>query len=127
MDIRSISLCVSRAEKYPGECGVFRREDNCLRRATAKQHVQRVAGMLRSEQGLIYLLGQYGLNREDSDQPRTWVQRKYFYYCSGVDVPNCCLTYDIGKDLLTLYIPEIVPERVVWVGRGLTVEEAGER
>jgi Xaa-Pro dipeptidase len=83
--------------------------------------------VLGSEQGLVYLLGQYGLTKEDSDQPKTWAQRKYFYYCSGVDVPNCCLTYDIKEGHLTLYIPDIHPERVVWEGRGLTIEEAEER
>ena len=43
---------------------------------------------------------------------------------SGVDVPNCCLTYDIKTNHLTLYIPEIKPERVVWSGRGPTIDEA---
>ena len=92
----------------------------------AKQHVQAVASKLEKESGLIYLLGQYAFKIEDSDQPKTWRQRRYFYYCSGVDVPNCCLTYDIATDHLILYIPEIKPERVVWEGRGPTIEEAEE-
>ena len=92
----------------------------------AKQHAQAVASKLKTQSGLIYLLGQYAFTIEDSDQPKTWRQRRYFYYCSGVDVPNCCLTYDIAKDQLILYIPEIKPERVVWEGRGPTIEEAEE-
>ena len=86
--------------------------------------MQRVAAKLGESRGLIYLLGQYSFKIEDSDQPKTWRQRRYFYYCSGVDVPNCCLLYDIQKDELRLYIPEIHPERVVWEGRGPTIEEA---
>ena len=93
----------------------------------AKQHCQAVASKLEDSEGLIYLLGQYTFTIEDSDQPKTWRQRRYFYYCSGVDIPNCCLTYNIKTDELTLYVPKIVPEQVVWVGRGPTVEEARER
>ena len=92
----------------------------------AKQHIQAVARKLGKSDGLIYLLGQYAFNIEDSDQSKTWRQRRYFYYCSGVDVPNCCLTYNIATDRLILYIPEIKPERVVWEGRGPTIEEAEE-
>ena len=77
--------------------------------------------------GLIYLLGQYDFNVEDSDQPKTWHQRRYFYYCSGVDVPNCCLTYDIQGEELVLYIPDIEWDKVVWQGRGPTIKEAEEQ
>ena len=96
-------------------------------RIIAKQHCQAVARKLEDTEGLIYLLGQYEFTIEDSDQPKTWRQRRYFYYCSGVDIPNCCLTYNIKTDCLVLYVPKIVPEQVVWVGRGPTVDEARER
>ena len=58
----TIQLRISSAEKYP-----------------AKQHAQRVAAKLGVKEGLIYLLGQYAYNLEDSDMPRTWRQRRYFY------------------------------------------------
>ncbi|KAI9727865.1 MAG: hypothetical protein M1834_007911 [Cirrosporium novae-zelandiae] len=93
----------------------------------AKQHARAVAKILGGNCGVIYLLGQYALDIEDSDQPKTWRQRRYFYYCSGVDVANCCLTYNIATDILTLYIPPIVMERVIWNGPGLTIEEAYEQ
>lgn len=57
-----IHLQITSPEKYP-----------------AKQHAQRVAEKLGVEKGLIYLLGQYAYNQEDSDQPKTWRQRRYFY------------------------------------------------
>ncbi|MCJ1471675.1 hypothetical protein MMC13_000315 [Lambiella insularis] len=110
MNIRRIQLRGSGVDKYP-----------------AKQHVRAVASKLGQSDGLIYLLGQYGFTIEDSDIPKTWRQRRYFYYCSGVDVPNCCLTYQIEKDELSLYIPEIKPERVLWEGRGPTIQEAEDR
>lgn len=62
MKLSEINVYLSRKEKYP-----------------AKQHVQRVANKLAASEGLIYLLGQYGLTMEDSDQMKTWKQRRYFY------------------------------------------------
>jgi Xaa-Pro dipeptidase len=62
MNIKEIQIRISRKEKYP-----------------AKQHLQRVASELGVSHGLIYLLGQYGSNGEDSDQPEAWKQRRYFY------------------------------------------------
>lgn len=54
-------------------------------------------------------------------------QRRYFYYLSGVNEPGCYLTYDIERDYLTLYIPPIIPQKVVWVGRGSTLDEAKDK
>ena len=93
----------------------------------AKQHALNVALKLGVKKGLIYLLGTPTVNLEDSDQPRHFRQRRYFYYLSGVNEPSCHLTYDIAQDLLTLYIPPINPSRVIWSGRGSTVAEAYEK
>jgi Xaa-Pro dipeptidase len=82
---------------------------------------------LGASDGWIYLLGQYNSLTEDSDQPRPWKQRRYFYYCSGVDIPDCCLVYRIQHDELLLYIPKIKPKAVVWMGRPPTIEEAKAR
>lgn len=54
-------------------------------------------------------------------------QRRYFYYLSGVKEPSCCLTYDIERDYLLLYIPPINPSTVIWFGRGLTLDEAKDK
>ena len=83
-----------------------------------------MAAQLGVNDGLIYLLGQYDLPAEDSDLPGPWKQRKYFYYCTGVDNPDCCVIYDIKMDVLVLYIPEIDPKSVAWNGRGPTIDEA---
>ncbi len=55
---------------------------------------------------------------EDSDQSRPFRQRRYFYYLSGVDEPDCHLIYDIDRDILTLFIPTFDVHKVVWAGRG---------
>lgn len=93
----------------------------------AKQHVRDAVLKLGQTDGLIYLLGQPEVVIEDSDAARPWRQRRYFYYCSGVDVPNCHLVYDIVEDKLVLYIPPIDEAKVVWSGRGPTIREAEDR
>ncbi|KAE8848996.1 hypothetical protein HRS9122_03012 [Pyrenophora teres f. teres] len=90
----------------------------------AKQHARRVQAKLGIEDGLIYLPGQPARNNEDSDMPAPFRQRRYFYYMSGCDEPDCHLMYDIRRDVLTLFIPRIKPERVIWNGRGSTPAEA---
>ena len=45
---------------------------------------------------------------EDSDQPVYFRQRRYFYYLTGIDFPDCTVTYNIQRDQLRLWIP---PER----------------
>ncbi|KKY20301.1 putative peptidase d [Phaeomoniella chlamydospora] len=90
----------------------------------AKQHVQNVAAKLGVEEGLIYLPGQQTRSLEDSDQDVPFRQLRYFYYLTGVDVPDAFVTYDIAKDLLTLYISIIPPLQAIWFGKGLNIEQA---
>ncbi|KAF2194812.1 hypothetical protein K469DRAFT_706295 [Zopfia rhizophila CBS 207.26] len=90
----------------------------------AKQHAQRVKEKLGVPDGLIYLPGSRNRNNEDSDMPAPFRQRRYFYYMSGCNEPDCHLTYDIQNDSLVLFIPKINPGKVIWYGRGSTTAEA---
>lgn len=79
---------------------------------------------LQVAEGLVYLPGAPARNNEDSDMPAPFRQRRYFYYLSGCPEPDCHLTYDIKRDILTLFIPRVNPARVIWNGRGSTPAEA---
>ena len=46
---------------------------------------------------------------------------------SGVNEPDCYMTYDIEQGLSTLYIAPITAQGVIWFGRGSTLEEAEDR
>lgn len=94
---------------------------------TAKQHARKVAAQLGATHGLIYLVGQPTILLDDSDQAIAFRQRRYFYYLTGVDEPDCHVTYDIKNDLLTLYVPDFDLRQAIWMGPTLTVEEALER
>lgn len=43
---------------------------------------------------------------------------------SGVDEPDCELTYDIKADKLTLYVPDFDLKRAIWMGPTLGREDA---
>jgi Xaa-Pro dipeptidase len=73
--------------------------------ATAKLHARAVAKRLGVKEGLIFLPGTHSKTYEDSDQDVYFRQRRYFYYLSGINYPNCYVTYDIGRDWITAWIP----------------------
>lgn len=54
-----------------------------LEKYPAKQHAQRIAQKLGVAEGLVYLPGTPTEYEEDSDQPKPFRQRRYFYYLSG--------------------------------------------
>jgi hypothetical protein len=98
---------------------------NCYSyRSLAKKHARRVALRLGLSRGLIYLVAKPTTLLDDSDQSAPFRQRRYFYYLSGVDEPDCYLTYDLKRDHLILYVPDFDLRHAVWMGHTLTVEEA---
>ena len=94
----------------------------------AKAHARRVSKFLTdqgfSSDGVIYLEAQKTRMVEDDDQAEHFRQRRYFFYLSGCKLPDAYLTYDIAKDILTLFIPPIDPESVIWAGLPESKEEA---
>ncbi|PHH61129.1 hypothetical protein CDD81_746 [Ophiocordyceps australis] len=82
----------------------------------ARLHARRVVAELGAEDGLIYLAGQPTLNLEDSDQPRPFRQRRYFFYIAGANFADCHVTYEIGAQRLILWIPYVEPRQVLWYG-----------
>ncbi|KAF2719672.1 hypothetical protein K431DRAFT_313924 [Polychaeton citri CBS 116435] len=113
-ELRSVSLKLtvesSGIDKYP-----------------AKAHAQRVADTLKLSEGLIALAGKASELWQDSDMPVPFRQDRYFSYMTGCNEPDCYVTYDVGKDLLTLWIPPFSQKKAVWGGQGSTVQEALEK
>lgn len=64
-------------------------------------------------------------NKVSSERP--FRQRRYAFYLSGADFPGCAVTYDIAKDILTLWIPIRKPEQIIWFGALPSVEECAAR
>ncbi|OAX80407.1 hypothetical protein ACJ72_05258 [Emergomyces africanus] len=120
---------VAASNPQPGDgCRIeLRVDDTILDKYPAKQHAKRVAAQIGRDNGLIYLMGQKSILYEDSDQERAFRQRRYFFYVSGVDEPDCHLTYDIKSDKLTLYVPDFDLKRAIWMGPTLGREDALQR
>lgn len=94
----------------------------------AKAHCKKVAQYL-IDQGLaqdavIYLEAQKTYMVEDDDQAKHFRQRRYFFYLSGCKLPDAYLIYSIPNDRLTLFIPPIDPDEVIWSGLPESKEEA---
>jgi Xaa-Pro dipeptidase len=94
----------------------------------AKLHARNVAKQLDVTKGLIYLPGQASEEYEDSDQPVFFRQKRYFYHLSGLDNPDCYVTYDIAKDELIAWIPS--PNtgiNVIFNGSNPSTDEISEK
>ncbi|KAJ5888812.1 hypothetical protein N7495_008853 [Penicillium taxi] len=93
----------------------------------AKAHARRVAESLQTqhgETGAIYLEAQKSRLIEDSDEDMPFRQRRPFFYLTGCLTPNASVVYDVKKDELTLFIPPIDPDSVIWSGLPLSIDEA---
>jgi Xaa-Pro dipeptidase len=87
-----------------------------------------VAKHLGVKQGLIYLPGMPQRYLEDSDLTQVFRQRRYFYYLSGVNFPDCTLTYNIQNDKITLFIPPPTTGiNVIFNGSNPTKEEVAAK
>lgn len=93
----------------------------------AKSHARRAAEELRIDKGTIVLAASPSELYPDSDQDVPFRQDRYFYYLTGCNEPGCFVSYDMERDYLTLWLPSIDESRVVWTGRGSTIDEALER
>lgn len=60
--------------------------------------------------------------------PKTWRQRRYFFYITGVDFADCVVTYDIGADSLRLFVPTFDDVRqVIYFGTTPSIKECEEK
>ncbi|KAL8728009.1 MAG: hypothetical protein Q9166_005680 [cf. Caloplaca sp. 2 TL-2023] len=95
----------------------------------AKTHCTKVANYLQtkcniSANAAIYLEGQKTMLIEDNDEPRPFRQRRPFFYLSGCSLPDCHLIYELSTATLTLFIPDLNPDSVIWSGLPLMPAEA---
>ncbi|MCJ1451168.1 hypothetical protein MMC28_001503 [Mycoblastus sanguinarius] len=92
----------------------------------AKSHCRKVAQYLKPSLSqkdapiTIYLQGQKTRLIEDNDEPQPFRQRRNFFYLSGCAVPDCHLAYHVSTDRLTLFIPPLDPDSVIWSGLPLS-------
>ncbi|KAF2636779.1 putative Xaa-Pro aminopeptidase pepP [Massarina eburnea CBS 473.64] len=97
----------------------------------AKEHAKKVAEYIIAKggdkTGTIYLEAQKSRLLEDNDEAAPFRQRRFFFYLSGCNLPDSYLTYNIPTSTLTLFIPPIEPDEVIWSGLPMSVSEAKEK
>ncbi len=62
------------------------------------------------------------------DYPRYFLQDRNFYYLTGLEEPNLIFVAYKGKktNYMNLFIERTIPQRVVWEGEKLSIDEAKE-
>lgn len=96
----------------------------------ARAHAQKVSKLLGQEfqQASILLTGTLLELYPNSDMTAPFRQDRYFNYLTGAfDLHNAAVTYDISADKLTLWLPPIDEDDVMWSGLPLSLEQAAEK
>ncbi|SCU81036.1 LANO_0B01816g1_1 [Lachancea nothofagi CBS 11611] len=58
------------------------------------------------------------------DQTKPFRQNRYFFYLTGVNIPGASVLFDFATDKLTLFLPNIDQDDVMWSGLPMSLEEA---
>ncbi|KKY21892.1 putative xaa-pro dipeptidase [Diplodia seriata] len=94
----------------------------------AKTHAKKVKEWIVANggdaEGVLYLEGQKTKMNEDNDQEQPFRQRRYFFYLTGCNLPDCYVAFDLKTEKSTLFIPPIDPDEVIWSGLPLSPAEA---
>ncbi|CAI5757506.1 unnamed protein product [Candida verbasci] len=99
----------------------------------AKQHARNVYNHFKSKnaskaQGSFFFISGENLELyKYCDQTKPIRQNRYFYYLTGCEIPGSHVLYDTEKDELTLYLPDVDKEDIMWSGLPLSKEAALEK
>lgn len=61
------------------------------------------------------------------DQTKPLRQNRYFFYLSGVAIPGSHVLYEPLKDKLTLFLPDVDEDDIMWSGLPLSAKEAAAK
>lgn len=97
----------------------------------AKEHNLRVKDLLLKRNSKLsrgstafFIAGEELEGNKYCDTTREYRQNRYFYHLSGVDIPASALLFNCNTDKLTLFLPNIDEEDVMWSGMPLSLDEA---
>ncbi|AMD22346.1 HGR007Wp [Eremothecium sinecaudum] len=105
------------SKKYPAKA------HNC----TVKLNLKSRKTNLELEKTAVYIAGEALEPIKYSDQTKAFRQNRYFFYLSGCEIPSCSLLFDFKTDKLTLYLPNVDEESILWSGKPISLKEAAER
>lgn len=94
----------------------------------AKEHAKRVATHFKervsAKKACFFISGEDLELYKYCDQTKPIRQDRYFFYLTGCDIPGSHVLYNAESDELTLFLPNIDNDDVMWSGMPLLVAEA---
>ncbi|CCH44238.1 Xaa-Pro dipeptidase [Wickerhamomyces ciferrii] len=101
-------------------------------RYPARQHALNVKHHLQTKlsdlsKTSIFLSGSLQESDKYSDSSKPFKQERYFFYLTGVNIPGSHVFYDLNKEELVLFLPEIDQDDVMWSGLPLSIEDASKK
>lgn len=101
-------------------------------RYPARQHALNVKRHLKSKitdlsNHAIFISGSIQESDKYSDSAKPFKQDRYFYYLTGCNIPGSHVFYDLSKEHLILFLPEIDEDDVMWSGLPLSISQAKEK
>lgn len=105
-----------RGHKYPAKNHNLKVKDYLLQKKKA----------LSSESTAIFIAGEELEGVKYCDISKEFRQNRYFHYLSGVNIPGCSILFNFATDKLTLFLPDVEWDDVIWSGMPISIEEALE-
>lgn len=97
-----------------------------MKKYPARAHAEKVYGHLAVEDAAIFIAGGTPPPIAYCDQTLPLRQSRYFHYLTGVDqIGGCFVLFHKGK--LTLFLPDVDAEDIMWSGEPLSCQEALEQ
>lgn len=98
----------------------------------ARQHALNVKKHLQTKikdlsDYALFISGSVQESEKYSDTTKKFRQERYFYYLTGCDLPSSHMFYDLNKEELILFLPEIDYDDVMWSGMPLSLEDAHKK
>lgn len=91
-----------------------------------KKHLLGLKKELSAGRTAVFIAGEELEGVKYCDISKEFRQNRYFHYLSGVNLPGCSLLYNFSSEKLTLFLPNVDWDDVIWSGLPLSVKEALE-
>ncbi|KAK7684622.1 hypothetical protein QCA50_012203 [Cerrena zonata] len=106
-----------KGHKYPAKAHA----ENVVR------HLQSKISSAEADKTAVFISGEDLELYQYCDQTKPVRQNRYFFYLTGCDIPGSHVLYQANKKQLTLYLPDIDYDDVMWSGLPLSLADAGEK
>lgn len=100
--------------KYPAK-------EHCLK---VKGHFLQKKGLAKDSASAIFIAGGEIEPVKYCDQTKLFRQNRYFFYLTGCNIPGSSVLFDLKSEKLTLLLPDVDAEDIMWSGLPMSVDQA---